>query len=788
MVSPSPLLDHLSDAERAEVESWLVEFDLRWDSDRLRALARELPAGSMLRLPTLIEMVKIDLERQWQQGHRVGIEYYLRAFPELGPLDNPQLDMIEAEVEVRTQFADRPSEIELCDRFPQHTEAIRQLLKLVDPAPQGNRRTPAPADGDSTLSLQDREARDLPEQFGRYRIRALLGRGGMGTVYLAEDTQLDRIIALKVPHFSRSGDSEARERFRREGRAAASLDHPHLCRVYDVGEHDGVPYLTMAYVEGRPLGDPAAGLQPPERVAEVIRKVALALAYAHAKGVVHRDLKPSNILMDGRGEPMVTDFGLARKEGSGDPRLTRDGAPIGTPAYMSPEQVVGTSQAIGPATDTFSLGVILYELLAGRLPFRGGVAEVMGRIVTENPPPPSAVHAGIDPRLDAACLKALAKDPAERFASMEEFAAALSDKPRTIPSRWRFRAIAATAVLVVAVVAIAIWRTLPEHSHADQPDPRLPGGPDKRPALISAKPRPSIFFRVNDRGLPVTSVAFAGNKVDVLSAEEFGPVRRWHALSGDELPQDRTSLPHLAGVVFSPDGNRYFCGSLQSVEVYDVARPRLELLQTTEGGPHTGPKAFSANGKRIVIAKMTTDGEVTAMVWDLEHDRRFFFAGHPKLEELTAVALSSDGKRGASAAKDGVRVWEVESGKELRHWERLPTTALAFMPGGTEVLTGDALGNLVLRDPKTGAEARRFEGHTGSLTAATFTTDGQLLLSASSDGTARVWDAATKRELWKLEDHPGGVTCVAFSSDGRRVLSGGKDGVVRLWKIVPPGK
>src|SRR5205823_616041 len=159
-----------------------------------------------------------------------------------------------------------------------------------------NLRTPASANHPSTAVNPDREARELSGQFGRYRIRRLLGRGGMGTVYLVDDTELARPVALKVPHYFRPGDVEARERFRREARAAAALDHPHLCRVYDVGECEGVPYLTMAYVEGRPLGDPADGTVSAERLAAIAQKVALALAYAHAHGVVHRDLKPSNIL------------------------------------------------------------------------------------------------------------------------------------------------------------------------------------------------------------------------------------------------------------------------------------------------------------------------------------------------------------------------------------------------------------------------------------------------------------------------------------------------------------
>ncbi len=742
MVSPSPLLVHLSGAERAKVESWLVEFDLRWYTDQLPARVRQLPADGPLRLSALTEMVKIDIERQWQQGHRVVIEDYLRTFPELGPLDGPPLDLVETEVEVRIQFGDRPGEAELCDRFPRCGEAIRRLLGAVDTAPQSNLRTPAPPDGASTLSLPDREARDLSEQFGRYRIRNILGRGGMGTVYLADDTQLDRVVALKVPHFSRFGEPDARERFRREGRAAAALDHPQLCRVYDVGEHDGVPYLTMAYVEGRPLGDPADGPLPIERVVGVVRQVALALAYAHARGVVHRDLKPSNILMDGRGEPVVTDFGLARREGSGDPRLSRDGVPIGTPAYMSPEQVAGVPNAIGPATDIFSLGVILYELLTGRLPFRGGAAEIMGRILTEVPLPPSADNPGIDSRLDAACLKAMAKDSADRFASMEEFAAAITpDRP--VASRRRLRTYVSVGALALfaTIVVIVVRGALLGPDRTGQPDPSPSGTPSQTaapelvPAHRPAKPAAPTVFRGHDKA--VMSVAFAAEGRRLLSADEH-TIRLWDPEAGKEVVIGRQDLRGrtLDEFVFSPDGRRFVGHFLQSIELYDVTNLK-ELAHTQEGGPHTGMKAFAANGKRIVIAKMASSGEASAMVWDLETNAPFWFRKHTALETIRAVALSADGKQGVSAAKDGVRVWEVESGVEQRHWRGLPASVLAFTTDGQLILTGNSLGSLVLRDPRSAAEVGRFEGHTGAITAVAISLDGGLLLSGSADGTAQ---------------------------------------------------
>jgi hypothetical protein len=251
----------------------------------------------------------------------------------------------------------------------------------------------------------------------------------MGSVYLAQDVQLDRPVALKVPNFGLNDGSRLRERFFREARAAATLSHPNLCPVYDVGEVDGILYLTMAYVEGRPLTDYIRPGKPlPERqAAALVRRLALALQEAHGRGVIHRDLKPANIMITPRREPVIMDFGLARQTSKDESRLTQHGAVLGTPGYMPPEQVRGELDAMGPACDIYSLGVILYEALTGRLPFEGTSLAVLAKIITEAPPPPTTVRADLDPRLEQICLRAMAKEPAQRYASMAELATALAE-------------------------------------------------------------------------------------------------------------------------------------------------------------------------------------------------------------------------------------------------------------------------------------------------------------------------------------------------------------------------
>jgi len=271
----------------------------------------------------------------------------------------------------------------------------------------------------------------FPAPFGRYQLLKLLGQGGMGAVYLAHDTQLDRPVALKIPLFSAEEGSQLLARFYREARASATILHAHVCPVYDVGEVDGVPYLTMGFIDGKSLAEwIRAKPLTPRQSAALVRKLALALQEAHKKGVIHRDLKPANIMIDKRGEPVIMDFGLARRNRPGDARLTQKGTVMGTPAYMPPEQVSCNPDAMGPACDIYSLGVILYELVSGRLPFSGDPMAMLSQVLLDEPPPPSRFRPDLDAALEGICLKAMAKKIEGRYVSMAEMAAALQEHLR----------------------------------------------------------------------------------------------------------------------------------------------------------------------------------------------------------------------------------------------------------------------------------------------------------------------------------------------------------------------
>lgn len=272
--------------------------------------------------------------------------------------------------------------------------------------------------------------RTLPAIFGRYRVTKLIGRGAMGTVYRAQDSELDRVVALKIPHRCPDGSFVQKGRHLQEARAAAGLRHPNICAVFDVGQIDGVDFIAMEYVEGRPLSDfLRRDRRPPEAtIVGLIRRLAQALQAAHAEGVVHRDLKPDNILVRKDGEPVLMDFGLAcRPTPEGAERLSRDGMMIGSPAYMAPEQARGEGATVGPAADIYGLGVVFYELLTGRLPFTGSVVRILAKILTEDPPAILLLRPETDRELAGICHRMLLKRPGDRFASIQEVADVLKE-------------------------------------------------------------------------------------------------------------------------------------------------------------------------------------------------------------------------------------------------------------------------------------------------------------------------------------------------------------------------
>jgi eukaryotic-like serine/threonine-protein kinase len=256
---------------------------------------------------------------------------------------------------------------------------------------------------------------------GRYRVLQRIGSGGMADVWLAEDPHLQRRVALKVLHARFAQDREFVERFRREAEAAAGLQHPNVVSVFDRGEVDGTYYIAMQYLEGRSLKQLIDAGLTPEQAVPLIRQVLEGARFAHRNGVVHRDLKPQNVIVDDDGKATVTDFGIAR---AGVSEITQAGSVMGTPHYLSPEQAQG--QEITAVSDLYSVGVMLYEALTGRVPFEGDSAVAVAmKQVSQAPQRPSSINPKVSPALDAAVMRALEKEPGQRFQSADAFIAAL---------------------------------------------------------------------------------------------------------------------------------------------------------------------------------------------------------------------------------------------------------------------------------------------------------------------------------------------------------------------------
>lgn len=266
---------------------------------------------------------------------------------------------------------------------------------------------------------------EIGEKVGPYEIRGLIGKGGMGAVYLAEDRSLDRRVALKMlpPQFMQ--DREIVARFRREAQALARLRHPNLMHIYAVGEHKGRPYFAMEYIKGSTLSSiiETAGRIAPAQAAHIAAEVMSALDKVHKARMMHRDVKPGNIMIDEDGRAVLMDFGLARQEQ--DSALTADHTVLGTPKYMSPEQAQG--ERVDSRTDIYSLGIVLYEMLTGRAPFTGKTSfEILRRHIDSSVPPPSELEPDVPPGLDAVVARAVAKSREDRYQNVREMATDLS--------------------------------------------------------------------------------------------------------------------------------------------------------------------------------------------------------------------------------------------------------------------------------------------------------------------------------------------------------------------------
>jgi WD40 repeat protein/tRNA A-37 threonylcarbamoyl transferase component Bud32 len=610
------------------------------------------------------------------------------------------------------------------------------------------------------------EATSLPTIPG-YEIEAVLGRGAMGVVYRARHLKLKRTVALKMILAGAHADEMELARFRSESEAVARLQHANIVGVYEVGEHNGLPYCALEYVDGGSLAQRLNRKpQPPADAVRILEALAEGMHLAHSRNVVHRDLKPANVLMTSDGVPKISDFGLARQLDV-ESGQTQTGAVLGTPAYMAPEQASGQAHAAGPAADVYALGAILYEALTGRPPFAGkSLVQILELVRTVDPIPPRRLQPQLSRDLETICLKCLNKEPEKRYASALELAEDLRRYRANEPIRARTTG---------RMERVAKWV--------------------KRRPAIAAMLAVMVFMTV---------VGFVAVLSQWVRAESNASAERTQRTKAEDAQKDAEDATALAKAAASradrakrdAQEKEKDANSAKDKEA-DAKNAALAAQQKSERNAAIQSLAaarFALDEHDLLRADEALDScPIPQRGWAWRHLR------HRRQSDLvpwalnsiiaTKVAFSPNGRTIAIAANErGIILWDIVTCREASviNIGTVIVDDLTFSPDGKNLAAaladqGRQTSWVTIWNPVDGKQRIELKGHTGAINALAYSADGKRLATASNDKTVKLWDIADGTELFTLSGHTDRVLCVAFSPTGRHVVSGGADRTARVW-------